>query len=278
MRLVEAIVAANHAAVEGRPGEAEFQTFTDCLPIAALTCIDPRLNKLFPGSLGLNSEQFVWLRNAGNVITGPTSSTVRSLAMAIYLKGAKEVAIIGHTDCQMAKIDINKLLDRMAANGVSRGAVPIPNLHEFFGLFSSEKPNVTKAVSFVRTSPVIPSKIPVHGLLIDTNTGRLEWVVNGYAASGLPLTVPGLSEDTTGHPGAAPGPVKSVGGNMPALRAEEWHSPATTPGAPVSPPASPPAATPPRRLPMPPIAQPSVKSKYAAPPPFVRVQKPKFKP
>ena len=104
MRLMEAIVAANHAAVEGRTAEAEFHFQAESLPLAALTCIDPRLNKLFPGSLGLAEEQFIWLRNAGNVITSPTSSTVRSLAIAIFLKGAKEVAVIGHTDCKMAKL------------------------------------------------------------------------------------------------------------------------------------------------------------------------------
>jgi carbonic anhydrase len=187
MRLVEAILAANHAAVEGQPAESAIHIYEGSLPLAALTCIDPRLNALFPGSLGLKEEQFIWLRNAGNVITSPISSTVRSIAMAIYLKGAKEIAVIGHTDCQMARITTTELLDRLQANGISRGALPISNLHEFFGLFSSEKPNVIKAVGYLRTSPIIPSKMPVHGLLIDTATGRVEWVVNGYKSSGLPL-------------------------------------------------------------------------------------------
>ena len=246
MRLVEAIVAANHAAVEGRPSEAEFHCFGDCLPLAALTCIDPRLNKLFPGSLGLKEEQFIWLRNAGNVITSPTSSTVRSLAMAIYLKGAKELAVIGHTDCRMTKIDVNGLLDRMNAHGISRGALPIPNLHEFFGLFSSEKPNVIKAVGYIRTSPVIPAKIPVHGLLIDTNTGRLDWVINGYEGSGLPLETHGSPEDIArSNIGYAGGPVKNLGGNFEPLAAKEWK-PATSPiGAPVPPPSAPAVKIPP---------------------------------
>ncbi len=32
----------------------------------------------------------------------------------------------------------------------------------------------------VRQSPLISSQIPVHGLLVDTNTGKVEWLVNGY--------------------------------------------------------------------------------------------------
>ena len=32
----------------------------------------------------------------------------------------------------------------------------------------------------VRHSPVIGPKIPVHGLLVDIQSGKLEWLVNGY--------------------------------------------------------------------------------------------------
>src|SRR5947207_3291183 len=158
MRLLEAIIAANHAAIAGKTGEAQFDRFTECLPLAALTCIDPRLNRLFPGALGLREEQFIWLRNAGNVITSSTSSTVRSIAMSIFLKGAKEIAVIGHTDCLMRKVGMPELLEKLKAHGIDRSALSMPNLHEFFGLFSSEKPNVIKAVGYLRASPVIPAK------------------------------------------------------------------------------------------------------------------------
>ena len=77
-----------------------WRDFTGELPVIALTCIDPRLNRLFPGVLGLPEEHFIWLRNAGNIITGPLSSTMRSLALACAVKGGREIAIIGHTDCQ----------------------------------------------------------------------------------------------------------------------------------------------------------------------------------
>src|SRR5947207_14808610 len=99
MRLFEAIIDANHRALAGdadaglRPAD-----FSDEVPIAALTCIDPRLNPLMPAVLGLPPEQFIWLRNAGNIITGPVSSTMRSLSLACAVKGAKEIVIIGHTD------------------------------------------------------------------------------------------------------------------------------------------------------------------------------------
>src|SRR5437867_12772579 len=104
MRLLEAIIDANHRALAGdleaglHPAD-----FEEALPLVALTCIDPRLNALCPNVLALPAEKFIWLRNAGNIVTGPLSSTMRSLALACAVKGGKEIAIIGHTDCLVAK-------------------------------------------------------------------------------------------------------------------------------------------------------------------------------
>ena len=182
MRLFEAIVDANHRAVAGdkeaglHPGDFENE-----LPVIALTCIDPRLNAYFPNALGLPAEQFIWLRNAGNIITQPLSSTMRSLALACAVKGGKEIAIIGHTDCQVAKTTTLQLLDRLKALGIERHLLP-DNVNEFFGMFGSERQNVIKACDIVRQSPLIGPKIPVHGFLMDVETGKLEWVVNGYQA------------------------------------------------------------------------------------------------
>jgi carbonic anhydrase len=180
MRLFEAIIDANHRAVAGDTNAGLHPAdFENELPVIALTCIDPRLNAFFPNALALPAEQFIWLRNAGNIITGPTSSTLRSLALACAVKGGKEIAIIGHTDCQVCKTTTLQLLDRLKELGVERHWLP-ENLNEFFGLFSSERQNVVKACDIVRHSPLIGPKIPVHGLLLNVETGELDWVVNGY--------------------------------------------------------------------------------------------------
>ena len=180
MRLFEAIIDANHRAVAGDQGAGLHPTeFESELPVVALTCIDVRLNPLLPEVLGVPKEQFIWLRNAGNIITGPMSSTMRSLALACVVKGGKEIAIIGHTDCQVGKTTTTELIDRFHALGVARHLLPA-NVNEFFGMFASERSNVMKAVDTVRHSPLIGPKIPVHGLLVDIETGKVEWLVNGY--------------------------------------------------------------------------------------------------
>src|SRR5476649_1069960 len=209
MRLFESIIEANHRAVAGdnsaglRPAD-----FAGELPVIALICIDPRLNALFPSVLGLPGEQFIWLRNAGNIITSPLSSTMRSLALACAVKGGKEIAIIGHTDCQVCKTTTSQLLDKLKAIGVERSRLP-ENITEFFGMFATERQNVIKACDIVRQSPIIGPKIFVHGLLVDIETGKLEWVVNGYEArqlSAVPVknVFPKLADASNEELGAGP--------------------------------------------------------------------------
>src|SRR5512135_872615 len=189
MRLFEAIIDANHRAVAGDQNAGLHPAdFANELPVVALTCIDVRLNALLPEVLGVPKDQFIWLRNAGNIVTQPLSSTVRSLALACAVKGAKEIAIIGHTDCQVGKMGVLELLDRLAKQGVDRQRLP-ENLIEYFGLFGTERQNVIRGVELVRLSPLIGRKIPVHGLMIDITSGRLESVVDGY--QGLELAASG---------------------------------------------------------------------------------------
>jgi carbonic anhydrase len=272
MRLFEAILDANHRALAGdadaglRPAD-----FADELPVVALTCIDPRLNKLFPAVLGVPEEHFIWLRNAGNIITGPLSSTMRSLVLACAVKGGKEIAIIGHTDCLVGKTTTMQLLDKLKEVGVERQLLPA-NINEYFGVFSSERANVIKSVEFARQSPLIGRKIPVHGLLVDTETGKLEWLVNGYQQLELmgnrwnelvksaEQTVDAFKPLTDFQIGEMKFPETKIGEIV--TKAEDWlsqkvHEMERPPAASPNPAASSPPPTPPR-IPLPPPIRPKM--------------------
>jgi carbonic anhydrase len=197
MRLFEAIVDANHRAVSGdETAGLGLDDFADSLPLAALTCIDARLNPMLPEVLGIQEKDFIWLRNAGNIIFDPMSSMMRTLALACAVKGAKEIAIIGHTDCRVGKMSIVELIDRFKELGIDRSRLP-ENLNEFFGLFASERQNVMRGVEFIRSSPLIGPNMPTHGLLLDINSGRLEWLVNGYESSARSAAAIAGPEKTT---------------------------------------------------------------------------------
>jgi carbonic anhydrase len=220
MHLLEAILAANHRALAGdksaglRPSE-----YSACLPLVALTCIDPRLNRLLPEVLGISEEDFIWLRNAGNIITGPMSSTMRPLALACAVKGGKEIVIIGHTDCKVRQTTTLDLTDGFKRAGVERGRLP-DNLNEFFGLFASENQNVIRAADFVRQSPLIGPEIPVHGLMVDIGSGKLDWVVNGYQALESARTA-----KPAPTPGTAPGEFALPVGSFAAFELGEMKFP-----------------------------------------------------
>jgi len=271
MRLLEAIIDANHRALAGdskaglHPGQYQHD-----LPLVALTCIDVRLNALLPQVLGVPAEQFIWLRNAGNIVTGPTSSTLRSLALACAVKGGREIAVIGHTDCQVAKTSTMELLERLRALGVERHLLP-ENINEFFGVFANERQNVLKAAEIIRSSPLIGPRIPVHGLLVDTETGSLEWLVNGYQTP-IPLsaqwnevvksagqTVDALKAMADFNIGEMKFPETKIGEI--ASRAGDWLSGtayATAAPIPPRPPPSAPAPLIPPKIPIPP----PVRSKF----------------
>ncbi len=218
MRLFEAIIDANHRAVAGDTNAGLHPAdFESELPVIALTCIDPRLNAFFPNVLALPAEQFIWLRNAGNIIFDPMSSMMRTLALACAVKGGREIAIIGHTDCQVCKTTAMQLLDKFKELGVERHLLP-ENLNEFFGLFSSERQNVIKACDIVRHSPLIGPKIPVHGLLLNIETGELDWIVNGYQT--LDTMASHLNE-----PISPAGPIPDVLKSMPAFQMGEMKFP-----------------------------------------------------
>jgi hypothetical protein len=96
----------------------------------------------------------------------------------------------------------------------------------------------------------LPSKTPVHGLLIDTATGRVEWVVNGYEASGLPLETQGAPEELPKVTTYAAGPVVSLGATLEPLKVKVWKPitetrPTTPPPPPTPSPTPPPVLKPP---------------------------------
>jgi carbonic anhydrase len=273
MRLFEAIIEANHRAIAGDPSAGlRPADFADELPIIALTCIDPRLNAILPNVLGVPAECFIWLRNAGNIVTQPLSSTMRSLALACAVKGGKEIAVIGHTDCHVCRTTTMLLLDKLKALGVERSALP-DNVNEYFGLFATEQQNVIKACDIVRRSPLIGAKTPVHGLVVDIQTGKLEWVVNGYQSwQGLPAGhfAPKASDEPVGgtnpsagfHFGEMKFPETKIGETV--TKSKDWLAraieevkehvasshPATT--APAPPDQTPPKQPAPMRIPVPP--------------------------
>ena len=75
MRPLESIVATARRARTGVADTAARATeFAAALSLNIRICIDPRLNPLVPRVLGVSAESFIWLRNGGNIVTGPAAA------------------------------------------------------------------------------------------------------------------------------------------------------------------------------------------------------------
>ena len=162
--------------------------------MAVVTCMDCRLVQMFEQALGLERGDVLELRTAGATISKPeradgANDLIRSLAGGIYLLGVREVAVIGHTQCGLAHANPTALTASMQALGVDPQALiekeklgNVQGLINWLGAFDDVHINVKEVVNVIRDSPYLP-KIPVHGLVIDINTGELEMVDRGGTAA-----------------------------------------------------------------------------------------------
>lgn len=158
--------------------------------MAVVTCMDCRLVQMFEQALGLQRGDVLELRTAGATISEPerpggANDLIRSLAGGIYLLGVREVAVIGHTQCGLAHADPIVLTASMQALGVDPQALiekeklgDVKGLVNWLGAFDEVHINVRQVVNVIRNSPYLP-EIPVHALVIDIETGKLEMVERG---------------------------------------------------------------------------------------------------
>lgn len=151
---------------------------------AVITCMDCRLVNLFEQALGLERGDVLELRTAGATISEPerkgaNNDLIRSIAGGVYLLGVRKVMVIGHTECGLAHADSTTLIASMQALGVDpqtlieqEGLGDIRSLMRWLGAFNDVHVNVQEVVQVIRNSPYLP-RIPVHGFVIDINTGKL---------------------------------------------------------------------------------------------------------
>jgi carbonic anhydrase len=94
------------------------------------------------------------------------------------------VFIIGHTDCGMGSVNPGSMIEKFKAEGITDKTI---NTLEYYGLnlerwlqgFDDVNESVRNSVKLIRNHPLLP-KIPVHGLVISSNTGKLDVVEDGY--------------------------------------------------------------------------------------------------
>ena len=185
MRILEEVLAYNEQFVKDKKYE-EFATSK--LPnkkMVILTCMDTRLLELLPHALNVKNGDVKMIKNAGAVLKHPFGSVMRSILVAVYQLQADEVLVIGHHDCGMGGLKADDMISNMKKRGVTQKTL---DTLEYSGIdvqkwlkgFSKVEESVAHSVDVIKNHPLLPENTPVHGLVIDPETGKLDLVVDGY--------------------------------------------------------------------------------------------------
>jgi carbonic anhydrase len=185
MSTLSDILEYNQHFVENR----EYQAFlTDRFPnkkLIIITCMDTRLVELLPKAMNIRNGDVMMIKVAGAVVSHPFGGVMRSILVAIYKLDAQEIAVVGHHGCGMVGLNSKDLLQRTAELGISPEVLHTLNnsgipLGEWLKGFDRVEDGVLATVNMIRNHPLLPKTLPVHGLVMDPETGKLDLVADGY--------------------------------------------------------------------------------------------------
>ena len=187
MTLLDEILTFNASFVRDRQYEP-FQT--DTLPnkkLLILTCMDSRLVELLPHAMNLHNGDVKILKNAGALVTHPFGSVMRSILVGVYKLNVQEIAVIGHHDCGMTGLNSTEILDKAVTHGIPENTLSTLknagiDFENWLRGFDRAEDGVRQSVDMIRRHPLLPPRLPVHGLIISPATGKLDLIISGYEA------------------------------------------------------------------------------------------------
>lgn len=161
---------------------------TDKFPdkrMVVLSCMDTRLVELLPKSMNIRNGDVKFLKTAGAIVSHPFGSAMRSILVAIYELHADEVFVVGHHDCGMSSVNVDSMIAKMHDRGIPAERIEtIENsgitLRKWIKGFDDVADSVRNSVSVIRNHPLVPKDVPVHGLVISPETGKLDLIIDGY--------------------------------------------------------------------------------------------------
>jgi len=156
---------------------------------AILTCMDARLD---PAKFaGLAEGDAHVIRNAGG---RASDDAIRSLVISYKLLGTQEFFVIHHTECGMLFFT-NDIMRALLASSLETaqltpegfkdiGKGPGSREGEYIDwlTFKDQKQAVLDDVARIKTHPLVPKTIPVHGFIFDVKTGKLVEVEEAKAS------------------------------------------------------------------------------------------------
>ncbi len=199
--LFETLLERNRAFVKDRA--ARPLPPAENLALAVVACYDPRLDDLLRPALGIAPGSAFLIRTGGALVQ-PGSSSLRSLALAVFMFGVPEVLIVGHSSCRMASFDSSAFIDAFRRRGVPREAFGGEDLRTWVGAIPDPRRGVQQSVANIAAAPFMPKDLLVGGVVLDDTTGALEVVVRPGAVAPTPATTAPPPKETAVPPVAPP--------------------------------------------------------------------------
>jgi carbonic anhydrase len=131
--------------------------------VAVLACMDTRID-LFP-MLGLKRGDAHIIRNAGGLVT---DDAIRSLSASQRLLGTEEIVVVMHDGCGLHGASEDEFAERLASDG----ALPTWRL----GAFDDVEATLRRSLARLRSSPELPQRGYIRGLVFNPETGALREV------------------------------------------------------------------------------------------------------
>src|SRR5262249_13115833 len=127
---LDEVLKRNREFVRGR--ESRPLPAVEAIPLAVVACYDPRLDRLIWDSLGLAAADAFRFRTAGALVQSE-GTVVKSLTLAIFLFGVREIVVLGHSSCRMAAFDTSAFIGAFRKRGVAREAFGNEDLRAWAG-------------------------------------------------------------------------------------------------------------------------------------------------
>lgn len=156
--------------------------------MVVVSCMDARLIELLPKALDIHNGDAKIIKNAGGTITHAFGSIMQSVVTSVYELNADEIYIVGHHRCGMSQSNpkgtLQKILDRGVSSPEILSAIEYAgiDLEKWLFGFDNVEDSIQASIDLVRNHPFIPKDVPVHGLVMDPHTGKLDLLVDGYKA------------------------------------------------------------------------------------------------
>ncbi|MGG3800009.1 beta-class carbonic anhydrase [Metabacillus fastidiosus] len=185
MRALDRILSHNENFVEKKEYEKFQTTKFPNKKLVILSCMDTRLVELLPQAMNVKNGDVKIVKSAGAIVAHPFGSIMRSILVAVYELNADEICVVGHHDCGMSNLNADNFLAKAVDRGVPAERIDMLSysgidLKQWLQGFEKVEDSVRHSVNAIVNHPLLPNAVPVHGLVIDPATGKLDVVINGY--------------------------------------------------------------------------------------------------